>query len=196
MEKILKPIFLIFIKIFCIFTDERQPKSFFVYQYEYPKDWHLFSFGWFSIISKEQFFHTLQNIVLRNSSYYQRHTDFVGYNWKNFMLSVPVCDGTQNVKRYRYQYFFQYQSFSDTDPGTFLGTKSFRYWFQDFFPIPNFSDTGSEIFFFVNQFFLIPVLIPPKIEKIQVLGIPGTGTSHSAHFTWLPCFDFSPNSVA
>ena len=56
-------------------------------------------------------------------------------------IYAAVCDGTQNVKRYRYffsgtkyfryryQYFFQYQKFSDNGSKTFL-----RY---QIFPIPN-----------------------------------------------------------
>ena len=66
-----------------------------------------------------------------------------------------VCDGTQNVKRYRYRYFFPVPNIFDTDTGTFFGTKFFRYRFRDFFPIPNFTDTGSETFFWYH-FFPIP----------------------------------------
>ena len=36
-----------------------------------------------------------------------------------------MCDGTQNVEQYRYQYFFRYQIFSDTGSETF-----FRYRFR------------------------------------------------------------------
>ena len=66
-----------------------------------------------------------------------------------------VCDGTQNIKRYRYQYFFPVPNIFDTDTGPFFGTKLFRYRFRDFFPIPNFTDTGSETFF-RYQIFPIP----------------------------------------
>ena len=57
-----------------------------------------------------------------------------------------VCDGTQNVKQYRYRYFLS-------------GTKYFRYPYRylfryqifpilvpRFFPIPNSTDTDSETF--------------------------------------------------
>ena len=84
--------------------------------------------------------------------------------------SEPVCDGTQNVKRYRYRYFFPVPNIFDTDTGTFFGTKFFRYRFRDFFPIPNFTDTGSETFF-RYQIYPIPVPIPPEKKKI-----PGTDT--------------------
>ena len=57
-----------------------------------------------------------------------------------------VCDGTQNVKRYRYRYFFPVPNIFDTDTGTFSGTKIFQYRFWDFFPILNFTDNGSETF--------------------------------------------------
>ena len=57
---------------------------------------------------------------------------------------VSVCDGTQNVGRYRYRYFFPVLNIFDTDTGTFYGTKFSRYRFRDFFPVPNFSDTGSD----------------------------------------------------
>ena len=55
-----------------------------------------------------------------------------------------VCDGTQNVKRYRY--FYPVPNIFNTDTGTFFGTKFSRYRFRDFFPILNFNDTGSETF--------------------------------------------------
>ena len=88
-----------------------------------------------------------------------------------FALGVTsVCDGTQNFKRYRYRYFIPVPNISDTDTGTFFGTKFFRYRFRDFFPIPNFNDTGSETFF-RYQFLTIPVPIPPEKMKF-----PGTGT--------------------
>ena len=85
-----------------------------------------------------------------------------------------MCDGTENVKRYRY--FYPVPNIFDTDTGTFFGTKFSRYRFRDFFPILNFTDTGSETFF-QYQIFPIPLSIPP--EKFPVPGIPGTGTSHS-----------------
>ena len=53
---------------------------------------------------------------LHNSSYYC-HTSH-----------PPVCDGTQNVERYRYRYFFPVPNIFDTDTGTF-----FRY---QILPIP------------------------------------------------------------
>ena len=68
-----------------------------------------------------------------------------------------VCDGTQNVKQYRYRYFFPVPNIFATHTGTFFGTKFFRYWFRDFFryqilPIPilrlfpeqKFSDNVSD----------------------------------------------------
>ena len=69
-----------------------------------------------------------------------------------------VCDGTRNVGRYRYRYFFPVLNIFDTDTGTFFryqifpipvprlfsDTKFDRYRFRDFFPVPNFSDTGSD----------------------------------------------------
>ena len=71
---------------------------------------------------------------------------------------LSVCDGTQNVGRYRYRYFFPVLNIFDTDTGTFFryqifpipvprlfsDTKFDRYQFRDFFPVPNFSDTGSD----------------------------------------------------
>ena len=87
-----------------------------------------------------------------------------------FYYFAPVCDGTQNVKRYQYRYFFTVPNIFDTDPSTFFGTKFSRYRFRDFFPILNFAYTGSETFF-RYQIFPIPVPIPPEIWKI-----PGSGT--------------------
>ena len=88
--------------------------------------------------------------------------------WKHLFVGSwsysSVCDGTQNVGRYRYRYFFPVPNIFDTDTGTFFGTEFFRYRFQNFFSIPNFTDTGSETFF-RYQFFPIPVPIPP--EKIN-----------------------------
>ena len=55
-----------------------------------------------------------------------------------------VCDGTQNVKRYRY--CFPVPNIFDTDTGTFSRDQIFQYRCRDFFPIPNFIDTGSETF--------------------------------------------------
>ena len=94
-----------------------------------------------------------------------------------------MCDGTQNLGRYRYRYFFPALSIFDTDTGTSFGIKFFRYRFRDFFPVPNFADTGSETFyryqiwpipvprlFSGTKFVPIPVPIPPKKWKI-----PGTG---------------------
>ena len=52
------------------------------------------------------------------------------------LRSVTVCDGTQNVKWYQYRYFFRYQ----------------------IFPIPN-------LVHFSDQFFAIPVPIPPERMK-------------------------------
>ena len=73
------------------------------------------------------------------------------------MIGPPtVCDGTQNVERYRYRVLFPVPNIFDTDTGTFSGTK--------------FSDSGSETFF-RYQIFPIPVPIPPEKMKI-----PGTGT--------------------
>ena len=56
----------------------------------------------------------------------------------------------QNVKRYRYRYFF--------------GTKFFQYRFRDFFPLPNSTDTGSETFC-RYQFFQIPV---PRLFPVPI----------------------------
>ena len=79
--------------------------------------------------------------------------------WANSLGGQPaVCDGTQNVGRYRYRYFFPVLNIFDTDTGTFFryqifpipvprlfsDTKFDRYRFRDFFPVPNFSDTGSD----------------------------------------------------
>merc|ERR1712032_427440 len=72
--------------------------------------------------------------------------------------STAVCDGTQNVGRYRYRYFFPVLNIFDTDtvtffryqifpipvPRLFSDTKFDRYRYRDFFPVPNFSDTGSD----------------------------------------------------
>ena len=49
-----------------------------------------------------------------------------------------VCDGTQNVKRYRYQFF------PIPVPRHFSDTKFYQYRFRDYFPVPNLSDTGSD----------------------------------------------------
>ena len=68
-------------------------------------------------------------------------------------IYAAVCDGTQNVKRYRY--FFPVLNIFDTDTGTFFstknfpitvprlfsGTKFFQYRIRDFFQVPMFSDT-------------------------------------------------------
>ena len=48
-----------------------------------------------------------------------------------YPTTPPVCDGTQNFQRYRYRYFFPVPNISDTDTGTFSGTKFFRYRFRD-----------------------------------------------------------------
>ena len=88
-----------------------------------------------------------------------------------------VCDGTQNVERYRYRYFFRYQIFLIPIPVLFPVPNFFWYRFRDFFPVPNFSDTGSETFF-QYQYFPIPVPIPPKKWKI-----PGTGNSRYRYVT-------------
>ena len=63
---------------------------------------------------------------------------------------MPVCDGTQNVERYRYRYFFRYQIFPIPVLRLFSDTKFYRYRFRDFFRY---------------QIFPIPVPIPP--EKIK-----------------------------
>ena len=79
-----------------------------------------------------------------------------------------MCDGTQNVKRYRYRYFFPVPNIFDTDTGTFSGTKFFPIPVPRLFTVPNFTDTGSETFF-RYQIFPIPVPIPPeKNEKFPV----------------------------
>ena len=83
--------------------------------------------------------------------------------------SCSVCDGTQNVGRYRYRYFSPELIISDTDTGTFFGIKCFQYWFRDFFSVPNFpipvprlfplpicSDTGSNTTEKMKNF-LVPV---------------------------------------
>ena len=57
--------------------------------------------------------------------------------------SPPVCDGTRNVERYRYRYFFRYQIFSIPIPVLFS--------------VPNFSDTGSETFF---RYQILPIPVP------------------------------------
>ena len=106
-----------------------------------------------------------------------------------------VCDGTQNIKRYRYRYFFPGPNIFHTDSGTSFGTKFSWYRFGDFFPVPNFS-SGTKFFqywfryFFRHQIFPIPVprlfsdtnlfRCHQKNEKVPVSGISGTGTSHSA----------------
>ena len=88
-----------------------------------------------------------------------------------------MCDGTQNVERYRY--FFRYQIFSIPIPVLFSGTKFFRYRFRDFFryqifpiPVPRLF-SGTNIFRYRYRYH-------QKNEKFPVLGISGTGTSHSA----------------
>ena len=132
-------------------------------------------------------YHVMSRIKINSNPLFYQH------NWNNFMstqivhctkksprsLDPPfqsVCDGTKNVKRYRYRYFFPVPNVFDTNTGTFVGTKFFWYQFQDFFPIPNFTDTGSETFFWY-QILPIPVPIPPKKWKI-----PGTGMSHSGAY--------------
>ena len=50
-----------------------------------------------------------------------------------------MCDGTQNIKRYWYRYFFPVPNIFYTNTGNFFGTK-----FSVFFLVPNFSNTGSE----------------------------------------------------
>merc|ERR1712212_1326809 len=99
-------------------------------------------------------------------------------------------------------------NFSDTGSDTGRKMKNSRYWYRyplqifkipkfwprKSVPVPNFSNTGSEIFF-RYQIFPIPVPIlfsgtnffryrfryHQKNQKFPVPGIPGTGTSHSAH---------------
>ena len=56
--------------------------------------------------------------------------DFPSWYWIIVMVCIAMCDGTQNVKQYRYWYFFRYQIFSIP--------------IQVLFSIPNFSHTCSE----------------------------------------------------
>ena len=119
------------------------------------------------------------------------------FRYQIFPIPVPIPPEKMNNSRYRYldgtgthyksskfqnlcdKIQFRYQIFSDTDTGTFSGTKFFRYRFRDFFPVPNFSDTGSDTFSGTN-FFRYRFRYHQKNEKFPVPGIPGTGTSHSA----------------
>ena len=84
------------------------------------------------------------------------------------MSREAVCDGTQNVKRYQYQYFFRYQIFLIAIPVLFR-YQIFPIPIPRLFPISNLIDTGSETFF-RYQIFPIPVSVPPKFK------IPDTGT--------------------
>ena len=88
---------------------------------------------------------------------------------------VTVCDGTQNVERYRYQDFFPVPNIFATDTGTFFGTKFYRYRFRDFFPVPNFSDTGSDTTR-KNEKFPVPVPIRYRYQEFFIFaGGFGTG---------------------
>ena len=76
-----------------------------------------------------------------------------------------MCDGTQNLNNT--DTFFRYKIFSI--PVLFLVSiceipKSVSVPVLRLFPVP---------------IFLISVPIPPKNDKFPVVGIPGTGTSHS-----------------
>ena len=93
--------------------------------------------------------------MVRCLVYFHQKNIFEYLNEPNMMAHVAVCDGTQNVKRYRY--FFPVPNISDTDTVTFFGTKFFRYWFRDFFPIPNFTDISSETFF---RYQFVPIPVP------------------------------------
>ena len=76
--------------------------------------------------------------------------------WTKTFLGVPVCDGTQNFKRYRYRYLSPAPNIFDTDTGTFFGTNFFRYRFRDFF--------GTKFFRYRFRY------------HQKKFSIPGTGT--------------------
>ena len=101
----------------------------------------------------------------------------LGAFWARIRSGRSVCDGTQNVKRYRYffsgtkffryryQYFFQYQIFLISVPRLFSDTKFYLYRFPDFFPVRICTDTGSDT--------------TKKMKNSRYRKFPGTGTSHS-----------------
>ena len=109
-------------------------------------------------------------------------------------IYVTVCDGTQNFKRY----FFPIPNISDTDTGTFFGTKFFRYrfrypleifwipkcWQQKSAAEPNFSDTGSETCF-RYQIFPIPV---PRLFLVP--NFSDTDTDTFSNLTHLFCLKY------
>ena len=96
-----------------------------------------------------------------------------------------MCDGTKNVKQYRYRYFFPVTNIFDTDTGTFFGTKCFRYRFQDFFryqilaiPVPRLF-SGTKFFRYRVRYHQknkkIPVPVPIRYRYLY-----GTGTHYKS----------------
>ena len=120
-------------------------------------------------------YHVMSRIKINSNPLFYQH------NWNNFMstqivhctkksprsLDPPfqsVCDGTKNVKRYRYRYFFPVPNVFDTNTGIFFCTKNFPIPIPRFFPINFFTNTSSKIFSSTN-FFLIP---SEKNEKFSL----------------------------
>ena len=106
-------------------------------------------------------------------------------------LLCMLCDGTQNVKRYRYRDFFS-------------GTKSFLYRYRFFFRDKNFRfrdffDTKFycclfQDFFSGTNLFRYRFWYHQKNEQFSVPGILGTGTLHSCMYKvlftnvyWVTC---------
>ena len=71
-----------------------------------------------------------KSTAAHNSNRFLYCTLHIGVRWVALLYFVSVCDGTQNVKRYRHRYFFRYQIFSIPIPVLFL--------------VQNFPDTCSE----------------------------------------------------
>ena len=99
-----------------------------------------------------------------------------------------MCDGTRNVKQYRYRYFVRNQifpNFSDTGSETFY-IKFYLYQFRDFFyPVPTFFNTGSD------NTYTVPV---PIINLLNSL-ILATKISSSTEFFRYRGRDIFPTPV-
>ena len=100
------------------------------------------------------------------------------------LCQAPVCDGTQNLERYRYRYFFWYHlyltkissgtKFSDTSSETF-------FWYQFCFV------TASDTFL---RYQIFPIPVPRQFSGTNFLryhqrklNIPGTGNSQYWYVT-------------
>ena len=102
--------------------------------------------------------------------------NMLGIILTNIILKQAVCDGTQNVKRYRYFFpvpnifdtytssFCSLPNFSDTGSETFFRYQILPIPVPRLFPVPNFSDTGSDT---TRKYEKFPVPIPVPIKNLQ-----------------------------